>query len=144
MTVKYWTEEKAPEQQFEKAHKEDAGYDIRSAEAAKLRGGASHVFPTGLHVAIPEGYVGILKSRSGNAVNKGLEVGAGVIDSGYTGEVKVLMHNMSVASHRIAVGNKIAQMVIVPICDLESQQVSSLEELGESERGADGFGSTGR
>lgn len=147
MKIKFWQENKI-EGQFSKAHPEDAGFDIRAdlkgAERIIIAPAQSGLVTTGLHVQIPRGYVGIVKSRSGIAVNNGIEVGAGVIDSGYTGEVKVLLHGfMDSTGLEVRHGQKIAQMVVLPISDMEPEEVASLEDLGVSERGQNGFGSTG-
>jgi dUTP pyrophosphatase len=95
---------------------------------------------TDLKVAIPKGYVGLLKSRSGLATKHRIEHGAGVIDCGYTGEIKVLLQNHSIRNYHVNVDDKIAQMVIVPICTLPVKLVGS---LNDSERGEKGFNSSG-
>ncbi len=126
--------------QFQKAHSTDAGYDILADQAILIRSNDKVLVDTGLKVAIPAGYVGIIKSRSGLAAKHSLEVGAGVIDCGYTGEVRVLIYNHSYRDYEIGRGDKVAQMVIVPICMLPVKLVGSLED---SERGEGGFNSTG-
>lgn len=98
---------------------------------------------TGLHIAIPEGFVGFVKSRSGNAVKKWIEVGAGVIDSDYRGEVKVLLHNHSDEDVTFYYGDRIAQLCIIKITERDVEPVMSLDELGKTDRGDNGFGSTG-
>lgn len=98
---------------------------------------------TGLHIAIPKGYVGIVKSRSGNAVKKWIEVGAGVIDADYRGEVKVLLHNDSDEDVVFNYGDRIAQLCIIKISEADVEPVMSLDELGDTQRGEGGFGSTG-
>lgn len=140
-TVKYMLMDGiAPEGQFVKAHDTDAGYDIKSAEAASLLPGERALLSTGLRVAVPRGYAGIIKSRSGLAVRQGLEAGAGVIDSGYRGQVCVLVHNLSAATVQVNRGDRIAQMCIVRLHDGACQQV---DDLDSTDRGTDGFGSTG-
>jgi dUTP pyrophosphatase len=126
--------------QFQKAHSVDAGYDILSSEDKKVSAGSRALISTGLRVAIPEGYVGIIKPRSGLSVKHSIDIGAGVVDSGYTGEVKVCFINNGKVPYHIKKGNKIAQMVVVPIYTEEVKRVASIEE---SERSEGGFNSSG-
>lgn len=126
--------------QFHKAHEADGGYDIVASQITVISAGSRALVSTGLKVGIPFGYVGILKSRSGLATKHGLEHGAGVIDSGYTGEVKVLIQNHSNIDYTVDHGDKIAQMLIIPIATIPVKRVKSLED---SERGEGGFNSTG-
>lgn len=95
---------------------------------------------TGVHVEIPEGYVGFIKSKSGLNVKHGL-TGEGVIDAHYTGSIKVKLYNHSAEPHYFDAGDKIAQLVIVP-CLLPELEV--VDQLEETDRGDGGFGSTGR
>ena len=127
--------------QFQKAHEGDAGFDIIASLPVIAPAGDRVLVSTALKVAIPKGYVGFLKSRSGLALKHGLEVGAGVIDHGYTGEIKVLIHNHSQTAHYINLGDKIAQMVILPIWGKNA--IELVESLDDSERGKGGFNSTG-
>ena len=127
--------------QFQKAHDGDAGFDIIASMPIIAPALDRVLVSTGLKVAIPRGYVGFLKSRSGLALKHGLEVGAGVIDYGYTGEVKVLIHNHSSQAYHINAGDKIAQMVVLPIWD--KHNVELCWSLDDSERGKGGFNSTG-
>lgn len=129
----------------ERAHEEDAGYDIKTPVDFVLREMTPNacgmaVIDTGVHVEIPRGYVGILKSKSGLNVNHNI-TGTGVIDCGYTGAIKVKLYNHGCQPHKFKRGDKIIQLVIYPIITPELEEV---DELGESERGAQGFGSTGR
>jgi dUTP pyrophosphatase len=126
--------------QFQKNHDTDGGYDILASESVVIHSDGQALITTGLKVAIPKGYVGLIKSRSGLAAKHGLETGAGVIDHGYTGEIRVLLHNFSAITYRVDATDKIAQMVIVPICTLPVELVESLED---SERGEKGFNSSG-
>lgn len=126
--------------QFTKAHDIDAGYDILSSEDIWIRPGEKELILTGLKVAIPAGYVGIIKSRSGLSVKHNLEVGAGVIDSGYTGEVRVVLRNLGNEIYCVKSGDKIAQMIIVNLPDIEIVRV---DNLNNTERGEGGFNSTG-
>ena len=126
--------------QFSKAHITDAGYDILASVDCIVRAESSSLINTGLKISIPKGYVGVIKSRSGLSVNHGIDIGAGVIDCGYTGEVKVLLRNTSDKWFDILKGDKIAQMIIIPICPFDTRVVDSLED---SDRGENGFNSTG-
>ena len=129
----------------ERAHKDDAGYDIFTPKDFVLHGMVSNsagmsVVDTGVHVEIPQGYVGILKSKSGLNVNCNI-TGTGVIDSGYTGSIKVKLYNHGVEDHRFKKGDKIIQLVIYPIY---TPDLEIVDELEDTERGDKGFGSTGR
>lgn len=123
-----------------RGHKADAGYDLYSREGAVIFGGDSYRFDTGVNVQIPEGYVGMVKSKSGLNVQYGVQ-SEGVIDSGYTGSIVVKLYNHGKAAVRIEEGQKISQLVILPIITPELELVDSLEE---TDRGDGGFGSTGK
>lgn len=123
-----------------KAHSTDAGYDIYSPEAAVAFARNSVAIDTGVHVEIPEGYVGMLKSKSGLNVKHGI-TSEGVIDAGYTGSIVVKLYNHSMEAYTVEAGDKITQLVIMPIADTELELADSLDD---SERGTGGFGSTGR
>lgn len=123
-----------------RAHEDDAGLDLYARESVVLWPRESYTFDTGVHIAIPKGYVGLLKSKSSLNINGGL-VGEGVIDSGYTGEIRVKLYNNGNQDVRIFKGNKIIQLVIVPIITPEPELV---DELEKTERGDNGFGSSGR
>ncbi len=120
----------------------DAGVDLRSTEAMTIEPGARCLIPTGLAVAIPEGYAGFVQPRSGMAINKGLGLlnSPGLIDSGYRGELKVIAINLGSGVLTIERGDRIAQLVILPVPAFLYEEVT---ELPGSERGAGGFGSTG-
>lgn len=124
----------------ESAHKADAGYDLRTPEAFRVYGGSYVTVDTGVHVQIPEGYVGFLKSKSGLNVIHNL-TGEGVIDSGYTGSIRVKLYNKGYEAKQFERGDKIIQLVLLPILKPDIVIVDSLEE---TERGDGGFGSTGR
>lgn len=124
----------------ERAHENDAGYDLRSPVTGRLYAGEAVVIDTGVHVEIPAGYVGMLKSKSGLNVVHDI-VGEGVIDSGYTGSIRVKLYNHGAESYVIEEGDKISQLVILPIITPELELVAHLDE---TERGSNGFGSTGR
>lgn len=123
-----------------KAHKEDAGYDIYCPERVVVRAHDSAVINSGVHIAIPAGYVGMIKSKSGLNVKSGI-VCEGVIDAGYTGSIVVKAYNQSGVMKIFEKGDKLTQIVIMPIPDTELVEVSSLEE---TDRGDNGFGSSGR
>lgn len=122
-----------------RAHKDDAGLDLYATEDAVVFRDGSYTFDTGVHVAIPQGYVGFLKSKSGLNVNNGIQ-SSGVIDSGYTGSIRVKLYNHSHRMVRIKRGQKISQLVILPIITPELELVDDLED---TERGDGGFGSSG-
>jgi dUTP pyrophosphatase len=121
-------------------HQGDAGLDIFSAVDCVLEAGAAMAVPTGVKLAIPEGYAGLIWDKSGISL-KGIHKLAGVIDSGYRGEVKVVLVNLGRKPFRIEKGMKIAQLLIQPVIKI---QVVEADELGETSRGEEGFGSTGK
>ena len=125
------------------AQEGDAGLDLMAGEDVTLAPGARHAIPTGLAVAIPEGYAGFVLPRSGRALKEGLSVAnaPGLIDSGYRGEIKVIAVNLD-PSKAIEVkrGEKVAQLVIQPVGQASLREVA---RLPASARGARGFGSTG-
>lgn len=123
----------------ERAHELDAGYDLYSMEDVWITAGSSECFDTGVHIEIPAGYVGFLKSKSGLNVKRGL-LGEGVIDAGYTGSICVKLYNHGNSDVRICKGQKISQLVLLPIITPELEQVDYLED---TDRGNGGFGSTG-
>ncbi len=118
----------------------DAGLDLYSIEDVTLKPGEVKAIGTGIAVAIPRGFVGLIKDRSSRAL-KGLHVLAGVIDPGYREEVKVVVTNLSDEEITIKEGERFAQLLILPIAYLEPYEVSELP-LGDTRRG--GFGSTDR
>lgn len=123
-----------------RAHETDAGYDLYSNEEVLIGTLEKALVSTGVKMTIPNGYFGKIFSRSGLAVKSDLEVGAGVIDSGYRGEVKVLLRNHSNTHQIIKRGEKIAQIVFLPYMAFNIVQVDNLDK---SDRGEAGFGSTG-
>ena len=126
-----------------RAHAGDAGFDLRSAVEIEVGPGERALVPTGLAVAIPEGHAGLVLPRSGLASKHGLTMAnaPGLIDAGYRGEVICAVVNLD-REHavRIARGDRIAQLVVVAIAELEPAWV---DELPRSSRGDGGFGSTG-
>lgn len=123
-----------------RAHTTDAGLDIYAKEEQVVPAKESAIFDTGVHIEIPEGYAGFLKSKSGLNVRYGI-TSEGVIDCGYTGSICVKLYNNSGYDYTVKAGDKISQLVILPIVTPELELV---EELEETERGTGGFGSTGR
>jgi dUTP pyrophosphatase len=143
--VVYWFCNKVEGQMWRK-HPTDAGLDVKAAEDVYLAPGALVEIRTGLHVAIPAGYYGQLAARSGLALKHGVMVLGGVIDPAYRGEVVVIMYLpkiMGDAGLNFSKGNRIAQLILIKRHEGEIREVSSLDELGTTERGADGFGSSG-
>ena len=124
----------------ERAHDKDAGYDLRTPLRFVLHPHSSATIDTGVHVQIPEGHVGFLKAKSGLNVKHDI-TGTGVIDSGYTGSIRVKLYNNGDIPHVFEVGDKLIQLVILPVLTPDLGLVNDLEE---TERGSDGFGSTGR
>lgn len=124
-----------------RAHVDDAGFDLASTEAHTFRAGERKLVGTGLKIAVPKGHVGLIRDRSGIAWKKGLIVAAGVIDSGYTGEWKILMINTTEDVTEIQKQERIAQVLIIPIAHPTIEEHESLPT--ESTRGEGGFGSSG-
>lgn len=122
-----------------KAHKEDAGWDLYAPRDFIIERDA--FIDTGVHIEIPVGYVGLIKSKSGLNAKKNI-VCEGVIDAGYTGSIGVKMHKLDNNAYRFERGDKITQLVVVPI--IADNELELVEELGETDRGAGGFGSSGK
>ncbi len=120
----------------------DAGLDLTASEAATLEPGDRRLVSTGVAIAIPEGHAGLVLPRSGLAMHKGVTVlnAPGLIDSGYRGELKVLLINHGAEAVAIERGERIAQLVIQPVARARLVEV---ERLPESARGEGGYGSTG-
>jgi len=126
------------------AHEGDAGYDLHAAEAVTIGPGERASVGTGVAVAIPEGHAGLVIPRSGLAARHGISVvnAPGLIDSGYRGELRVLLLNTDRAEpFAVEPGDRIAQLVVVAV---ETGALEEVVELDETVRGAGGFGSTGR
>ncbi len=123
-------------------HKDDgdAGWDLHSTEDIKCPSQDAVLVSTGIAMEIPENHVGLLWDRSGMASKKKFHRMAGVIDSSYRGEIKVLLQNNSHFTQYIAAGDKIAQILIQEVPEFEMKEV---KELNETKRGDGGFGSTG-
>ncbi len=126
----------------ERAYTGDAGLDLTACEEHELAPGERAVVGTGLAVAIPAGYAGFVQPRSGLAAKHGISVvnAPGLIDSGYRGEIRVVLLNTDPReSFSVERGMRIAQLVVLPVPELE---LVEMQELPESERGARGFGSS--
>lgn len=118
----------------------DAGLDLCSCESWSLAPGSHHLFCTGIAVEIPTGCVGLVWDRSGLAT-LGITSFGGVIDSGYRGELKVVLHNASDVVYHVGAGERIAQLLVQRVEPVEPVEV---DRLSSSERGQAGFGSSGR
>ena len=123
-----------------RAHYTDAGLDLYSPFDVEVPANGSVCIDTGVHIELPYLTVGMIKSKSGLNVKHGL-TSEGVIDVGYTGSIVVKLYNHTHKSYAVRKGDKISQLVIMPIHTEELEQV---DELDETERGDGGFGSTGR
>lgn len=123
-----------------RAHKLDAGLDLYSREDAVVYAGGSWPFDTGVHIEIPEGYVGFVKSKSGLMVNNEITTD-GTVDAGYVGSIRVKLFNHGMNDVYIKTGQKIAQLVLLPIAVPHGLEL--VDELEATERGSGGFGSTG-
>lgn len=121
----------------------DAGFDLPCSEETIIEPNTLVAVPTGVHLAIPTGWVGLVRDRSSVALKGGV-TSAGVIDAGYRGEVKVVMHNLGQTALRFTPGDRIAQCLLLPHFSGDTvEEVSSLDDLGNTARGQGGFGSTG-
>lgn len=124
------------------AHEGDAGMDLYcDSEPVRMSPGTRVAIATGVRLAIPEGYYGDIRSKSGLALNHGITCLTGTIDASYRGEIKVVLINLSGTMHTFCRGDKIAQLVITPYARANVVPVHSLDD---TDRGTDGFGSTGK
>ena len=123
-----------------RAHATDAGLDLYAMVTQIVPAKESAVFDTGVHVELPYGTVGMIKSKSGLNVKHGI-TSEGVIDVGYTGSIVVKLYNNSGYDYTVNAGDKISQLVILPMLTPDLEVV---DRLGDTERGAGGFGSTGK
>ena len=124
----------------ERAHSTDAGLDLRALAPYDLCGHESALFDTGVHVELPPNTAGVLISKSGLNVKHNI-TSTGLIDEGYTGSIRVKLYNHGDETFHIAAGDKISQLMIVPVL---YEPVEIVDELEETVRGNNGFGSTGR
>jgi dUTP pyrophosphatase len=125
------------------SHPGDGGVDLHARESATIDPGGRIAMPTGIAVAVPEGFAGLVTPRSGLAVRHGITVlnAPGLVDSGYRGEIKVILANLSDEPYRVERGDRIAQFVVVAVA---VQEYEPVDVLPDSVRGEGGFGSTGR
>jgi dUTP pyrophosphatase len=125
------------------AHPGDAGLDLYAADTTTLQPGERALVPCGIAIAIPEGHVGLVHPRSGLAVDHGLTLlnAPGTIDSGYRGEVKVLLVNHGQDAVEVRHGERVAQLLLMPVAAVDVREV---DRLDVTVRGSGGFGSTGR
>lgn len=123
-----------------RAHPEDAGMDLFTMDGFFIDPGKSKRINTGVHVLIPEGYAGILMSKSGLNVNHDI-TSTGLIDASYTGSIVVKLYNHGKKTYQFNPGDKISQLVIVPI---ETPGIERVDRFPSTDRGDNGFGSSGR
>lgn len=126
-----------------RAHVNDAGYDLYSREEAVIEPHSWRVFDIGVHIDLQPGRVGMIKSRSGMNTKRGITA-EGVIDSGFRGSIRVALYNRSDEPYSVSSGDRIAQLVILPIYTPVLNLLDEGEDFESSDRGANGFGSTGR
>lgn len=124
-----------------RAHKTDAGLDIRSRDTQIVPAKESALFHTGVHVELPKGTAGVIISKSGLNVKHDI-TSTGLIDEGYNGEIIVKLYNHGGYDYTVNAGDKISQLVVVPV---RYEEVELVEELStDTDRGSNGFGSSGR
>lgn len=124
-----------------RAHGTDAGLDLRSMKDTIVPAGGSAVFDTGVHVELPAGCAGVLISKSGLNVKNDM-TSTGLVDEGYTGSIRVKLYNHGTTSYPVRAGDKISQLMVVPV---RYEPVEIVDRLtADSGRGSGGFGSTGR
>lgn len=137
MTIKVMLD---PGANITRAHEWDAGFDLYSREDAVIYQNGSGRFNTGVHIELPKNYCGLLVSKSGLDHNENIQ-STGLIDPGYVGSIWVKLYNHGPNAVKIKKGQKISQLVILPFISPKFEQVDSLED---TERGENGFGSTGK
>ena len=123
-----------------RAHRTDAGLDLYSPEEQIIMDGESVIIDTGVHVELPMGTYGRLESKSGMHINYDIICAGGTIDEGYTGSIRVKLYNLGKKPYMIRKYQKIVQLVIIPCLQ---PKLEIVEKLEETERGENGFGSTG-
>lgn len=123
-----------------RAHATDAGLDLYARHEQKIMPYSSAVFDTGVHVEIPKGCAGVLISKSGLNVNQDI-TSTGLVDEGYSGSIVVKLYNNGPTIQKIMAGQKISQLVVMPV---RYEPVEIVQEIGAGERGEKGFGSTGK
>ena len=122
-----------------KAYDNDAGFDLKTRENFTVPAGGSYTTDTGVHIALPDGYCGLLVAKSGLNVKHGI-TSTGLLDSGFRGSLKIKLYNYSKYDYQFKAGEKISQIVILPIPAVELEVVA---ELDDTERSDNGFGSSG-
>jgi dUTP pyrophosphatase len=128
-----------------KEHEDDAGYDIYAFDSIHISPMGQALISTQVKMHMPPGVYGRIASRSGLSAKSGIEVGAGVIDRGYRGDIKVLLRNFSDKVYSVSKGDKIAQLILTPYLSVPVKEVPSLNDIfGNTARGINGFGSTGK
>jgi dUTP pyrophosphatase len=123
------------------AHTGDAGFDLFAPQDVSLAPGERMGIPSGIAMEVPDGYVGLIWDKSGLSIKNGLKILGGVLDSGFRGEIIIGVMNLSREAYMFEKGHKIAQMLIQKV---ERPEIIEIDELTETERGAGGFGSTGK
>jgi dUTP pyrophosphatase len=129
----------------EYAYPTDSGFDLRANKKVTLGPLERDLVPTGLYLEIPQGYEVQVRPKSGLAINKGLSVvnTPGTVDEGYTGEIQVILINLSNETHTIEIGDKIAQAVLTPVMAGKYVNLQRVLNVDDKDRGDNGFGSTG-
>ena len=125
------------------AYKDDAGIDLALKHDLTVPVGAHRVGDTGVHVAVPRGYVGMVFVRSSTGIKKHLVLsnGTGIVDSGYRGPIKISLHNTGDQTQHITAGDYIAQLVTIPIA---TNNIAEVPKLEDTQRGTNGIGSSGK
>lgn len=123
-----------------RAHENDAGLDLRAAHGGCVKAHQTATFNTGVHVELPKGTAGVLLPKSGLMTKHNI-ITFGVVDESYMGQIKVHMFNMGEDDYTVLPGDKISQMLVIPVL---YEPVELVEELSDGERGDSGFGSSGR
>lgn len=123
-----------------KAHSTDAGFDIYTPHDVTVKAGESAAVKTGVHMVIPRGWCGLLVSKSGLNTKMDIQT-TGLVDASYTGEIVVKVQNHGSVDYHFEKGDKVSQIVILPVCDVVLEKT---DELPFTERGDNGFGSSGR
>ena len=143
LTLKYVLDSDNKEPEY--AYKTDSGFDLRSNVYAVLPPFGRALIPTGLYLDVPEKCEVQVRPKSGLAIKKGLSVvnTPGTVDQGYTGEIQVILINLSNETHTIEVGDKIAQAVLCPVVSGKYVDLVQINEVTNKDRGENGFGSTG-
>lgn len=126
----------------QKAHPDDAGFDLRTPVPFILRGRQTVDVNTSVCVRIPEGYFGLICNKSGLAFRDGIRTETGIVDSGYTGPIHVLLTNFGNEDKHFDAGDKVSQLVVVQIHP--DNKMELVDEMPSTERGENGFGSSGR